>query len=173
MILVTATAGGLFLMNQLPSRGYDGPIPNIIIVTEWMERWITPWLSVMTLAFFVIRLRKPRPRLRVMLRQPGAIAAVLALSSLGYIGMLILGRLAVRGIRGRAILPRALEYVLRDFFSSSLFQAGPMIAGAWIALTLTGRLRRERGWIDGVGTLVGASWILIAVLGEFCSHAFL
>jgi hypothetical protein len=168
MILVVATAGALFLVNQLRA-GDNGLPPGALGVALWIQTWITPWLSMMTLAFFVMRLRRPRPPFRLMFRQPGAIAAVLALSNLGYIGMLTLGRLAVRGTRGSATFsfPTPLAQVLGDFFLFMSIQAGPMIAGAWIALRLTGRLRRERGWLDGLGTIVGATWILIAIVQIF------
>jgi hypothetical protein len=162
MILVLATAGGLFLVKQV-SPNYAGGGPIVLWVEDWMRTWITPWLSMMSMAIFVIRLRRPRPRLRRILRQPGAVAAVMALASLGYIGLLTLGRVAVRG---------DLRNPLGDYFDLSLIQAGPMIAGAWIALRLTGRLHRERGWIDGLGTLVGALWVLIAMLFEFCLLAY-
>jgi hypothetical protein len=167
MILVFATAGALFLVNQLRA-GDNGPAPGARGVAVWIQTWITPWLSMMTLAIFVMRLRRPRPPFRLMFRQPGAIAAVLAVLNLGYIGMFTLGRLAVRGTRGPGIFfPTPLAQVLGDFFLFSSVQAGPMIAGAWIALRLTGRLRRERGWLDGLGTLIGATWILIVII-EIC-----
>jgi hypothetical protein len=168
MILVVATAGSLFLVNQLRAPDSGLP-PGALGVALWIQTWITPWLSMMTLAIFVMRLRRPRPPFRLMFQQPGAIAAVLALSSLGYIGMFTLGRLAFRGTRGPGIFfPTPLAQALGDFFSFSSIHAGPMIAGAWIALRLTGRLRRERGWLDGLGTIVGATWILIVIVEMFC-----
>jgi hypothetical protein len=167
MILVVATAGALFLVNQLRAND-NGAAPVALGVASWIQTWITPWLSMMTLAFFVMRLRRPRPPFRLMFRQPGAIAAVLALSNLVYIVILTLGRLAVRGTRGPSIFfPTPLAQVLSDFFLFSSIHAGPVIAGAWIALRLTGRLRRERGWLDGLGTIVGATWILIVIVEMF------
>jgi hypothetical protein len=77
-----------------------------------------------------------------------------------------------RGTLGRVAVRGDLSNPLGDYFDLSLIQAGPMIAGAWIALRLTGRLHRERGWIDGLGTLVGALWVLIAMLFEFCLLAY-
>jgi hypothetical protein len=37
---------------------------------------------------------------------------------------------------------------------------GPMIAGAWSILLLSRRWRPEPGWIDRMGTIIGACWIV-------------
>lgn len=57
---------------------------------------------------------------------------------------------------------------LANLFSMLEHTAGPMIAGAWLALALSGCWRVGTNWIDRVGLLVGASYILLYVHAQLC-----
>jgi hypothetical protein len=44
--------------------------------------------------------------------------------------------------------------------------SGPAVAGAWLALIVTGRWRAERSGIDRLGRFIGVCWLIQFVLGQ-------
>ena len=44
---------------------------------------------------------------------------------------------------------------------------GPAVAAVWTVLALSGRWRPEGSWIDRLGRLLGATWILISLLAAY------
>ena len=41
---------------------------------------------------------------------------------------------------------------------------GFAVLGIWTASAHTGNLRREPGWIDAMGTMIGISWVILMIL---------
>ena len=85
----------------------------------------------------VLRLRRPRPPWRRLVRQPGAVACATAIVSF--------------------LVAYDLHSLLDPY--PALFVVGPAVATAWLVLIVSRRWRAERGWIDRAGRVVGAAWI--------------
>lgn len=93
-----------------------------------------------SLAFVLIRIRKPRPPLGHVLLQPGMVAVGAMLAGLVIaFGLLVLGVAAVFG----------------------MLALSSTVLVAWTALALTGRWRPEPGWIDRFGRALGVCWCLL------------
>jgi hypothetical protein len=102
-----------------------------------LVQFFLPWLA----AFLVIRLRRPRPELRDVVRQPGT-AAVLVL------GGWIVVSLPIAMVCDARILP-----VFQLLFVAS-------VPTAWLVLRWTGHWRSEPGWIDRFGCCLGIFYCL-------------
>jgi hypothetical protein len=94
------------------------------------------------------------------MRQPGMAASTLALIFLSLIFVIHLAHRLGRGqvpdnegFSSAGVMIRAIANT-----------ACPFIVGGWIGLLLFGRLRRERGWIDGFGILVGIFWSVTTLM---------
>jgi hypothetical protein len=106
-------------------------------------------LGGMIPAFLVIRLRRPRPPLRCLIRQPGTVAAVAAVFGLfwvtGWLHILFADRITSE--------------------SGAAIAAGGTVALAWIVLSLSGWGIAEPGWIDRLGRLLGIASVTALFLG--------
>jgi hypothetical protein len=103
----------------------------------------------LTLAFFAVRLRRPRPPLRVLIRQPGTVGGL----------AMVFGLFWVTGY---------LYYLFPD--SADASTAAPIamagsVAAAWSVLVLSRRWQSEPGWIDRMGRLLGVIAIANGLLG--------
>jgi hypothetical protein len=98
------------------------------------------FLFAWTLAFLVMRLRKPRPPLRNLVKQPGMVACEVLLS-----GMILTFCLALN--EGYQLL--ASVTVISTAFA---------IPVAWTSLALRGRWAAEPSWIDRLGRGLGICW---------------
>ncbi len=124
-----------------------------------------PFLATGSLAMFIIRLRKPRPGLRGLLRQPGWVAC--AIGSLGFgaialaaFGSLLASRPTLESAwsdTGRLLRPSDLSVV------SALI--GLAVLMAWTYLIAARRWQPEPGWIDRWSRVLGFSWIAMVAGG--------
>lgn len=107
------------------------------------------FLLGLTPAFLVIRLRRPRPPLRTLVRQPGMMAALAIVFGLfwGTGGLLWL-------------LPGKV-----DAFTAAPTAAGGAVAVSWIVLALARSWKPEAGWVDRIGRALGCAAIGTAMLG--------
>ncbi len=179
MILVVAVAVGLALTRyplgyQLPrlpvataaiapsapvGAARTAPIHQMIIQVVAASAYVYPSVLTLTVAALVLRFIRPRPSVRRILRQPGAVGCAVAV----FCCLLILpDRIPeILSWRGKGNLD------WRDFFNLSLNTArmtGLAVASAWLALALGGRWRAERTWIDWLGQVVAGAWIVALVL---------
>jgi hypothetical protein len=107
---------------------------------------VVPFLLILPLAQLAFRIRRPRPPMNRALLQPGTAASVaLVLSFLALFELSALGFLPPSPLVRQAV-------------------GGGSVALAWVVLAISGRWRREPGWIDRTGRLVGAAWATTAVL---------
>lgn len=164
MVLVAAAAISIYLSKlhheDLTARNaYDwrGNLaawtrPWLLSYAEWVKGWAFCWLVPLSWAFLAIRIRQPRPCLRRLLQQPGMAALALTGLLMIFIGALYVTR--------RILLPPSPAYWFLGYRLNRLAeQGGLMAASAWILLALSRRCRREPGWIDWLGTLLGTCWI--------------
>jgi hypothetical protein len=185
MILVAATAVGIWL-----GRSTQDFVTSDWPVVEWPDYWgkdagtayqetrwflhrvslaalpvAWPW----TLALLVLRLRRPRPPVRRLIRQPGfaagvAVTVVTAAIALG--GFSTLAELTLWGVgrRGHGIY----DFVFGHLCDDRPQPCGPAVASAWGVLAVGRMCRREPGWIDRTGAVLGAYWVVNLIL-ESCS----
>ncbi len=117
-----------------------------LIHTLWFScRLVQLSLLGFTPTFFVLRLRRPRPVLRELLRQPGTMAGL----------AIVFGWVGVSGY---------LDYFL--FFKSHGYLRVPTgiggtVAIVWVTLVLSRRWQREPGWIDPIGRSLGYAAIVL------------
>ena len=139
----------------LPARPYGPPqyltaaIANYWSGVEWYGVQAAELLIlVMTAVFLLMRVRQPRPPIRVLLRQPGTIAGLAVTFGLifvtGWMHLLFFGRL----IDG-SVTPIAV---------------GGTVAVAWTCLTLARMWEAERSWVDWVGQILGATAIVVGLI---------
>jgi hypothetical protein len=118
--------------------------PELVLVPLWGLFIVT--LICLSLAYLIVRLLPPRPRLRVMVGQPGVVAL------------------------GATFLAALATTLRSSWFTLVLTLLAIPIA--WSVLAARGRWRSESGWIDAFGKAVGvgwclASWIILLVLSWF------
>jgi hypothetical protein len=186
MILIVAAALAMAITKQVDARPPFDLIGQDIIsafgsrsmeATLWFVKWISPWLVTLAGALLVIRCRQPRPRLRRIWRQPGALASTLGILALIFVGLVSLGRpaflffiLLLGSFPGPNTHP---PMRLADILGEATSYGGTLILGSWITLALAGRFRREPGWIDGLGILVGSCWITAHLISWVSVRFFL
>ncbi len=164
MILVAATAVGFALL-----RVYQGSIAvDMDKSLLWQHHYwgrvdaAQPLLWSWTMAAVVLRLRRPRPEIRRLLRQPGAVACwVGALITVGMGALTLAVDVIVHRIAG---VDRELNRpAIKDFFLFSPWVIGAAVASAWMILWLDRRWRAEPSWVDRLGRVLGVLWIALAV----------
>jgi hypothetical protein len=114
-------------------------VKTLLVRTFMFVEPLACLFSALTLVVLVVRLRRPRPELRELLRQPGFIAclAVVVFS-----------------------LVAADLWFLWSIDLPVWLLAGAATVLAWVVLALP-PWRAERSWIDRLGRVVGAFWILM------------
>jgi hypothetical protein len=130
-----------------------------------------PFLVALTPAVLAMRLRRPRPRWRLLLRQPGTAACVAAMIPLAtsLYGLWDLARFLEHpvselpaGVGGASSFGSIIRMPpLGDIEVVYGTTIGLWVLGAWLVLRLSGRRRPERSWIDLLGRLVGLGWVLM------------
>jgi hypothetical protein len=152
MILVAAVAIGL-----ATARGtMDYPFWHRLGPTKHAAP-ITGFLLVMTLAIVPIRLRRPRPSFRRLMRQPGMAACAAVLLVMGVDG----------GIWVLYCWKHAYPLVqyLPNFWQVNSGRIAPAVAAVWLGMFLSRRCRVEPGWIDRLGRAIGFGWLLGLLFG--------
>src|SRR5262249_52408390 len=113
-------------------------------------------ILVLTTVFLLMRVRRPRPPIRALLRQPGTVAGLAVSLGLilvaGWIHLLFFGRL----IDG-TVTPIAV---------------GGTVALAWTGLAMVRRWEAEPSWVDRMGRLLGATAIVVGVIAFFAVRLF-
>jgi hypothetical protein len=98
--------------------------------------------------FFIVRLRRPRPRWRTLVSQPGVVAVLAmvfgGLWVTGWVHILLPGR--IDSLRGPWIV------------------VGSTVAVAWLILVLVRKWHAERCWVDRFGRFLGTLAIATAFL---------
>jgi hypothetical protein len=140
--------------------------PGIFIADDWamaIHAYAALSLMLASILVLILRLRRPRPPLRRIARQPGAVACF---SMVAY------------GLSCHAL------YILRDprlggwpwnmsvgqwiwFLLDNQEFSWNVVAVVWIIFA-AGRIGRpEAGWIDRAGRVVGWGWIVWGLAGLF------
>jgi hypothetical protein len=115
-----------------------------------------PFCWAWTVALLLLRLRQPRPRLRRLARQPGAIASHSAAIILVPAALILLCLAVVTVIEFES---QQWESILRSSFVLVPALTGLVVLSAWATLLVGRRWRAESSWIDRAGRILGAYWI--------------
>ncbi len=162
MILVAGVAVGLALNRDDPKL-WDR-------LSSLPETWAYSWLWFLlaksfalglvpiSLAYLVIRLRRPRPPLRRLILQPGtaACAAVVIVTALDVVAWSIYWR-------GD---PARLTRIIHRYWNLYGDRPALAVAVTWLGLWLSRRWRPEPGWIDRLGQAIGMMWIVLLLQGQ-------
>jgi hypothetical protein len=151
MVLVAAAAG-LAIMRSFPHR------LRMYSITR-MPVWKAVIFGALVLTMTLIPLRFRRPRPRLLGRHPGTIACLAVVLS----AALMFADNAASWLRLDPNLPSTTVWDNRAMLLvAGLLQPyghGATVAGAWMALAISGRWRPEGDWIDRTGRALGAFWI--------------
>jgi hypothetical protein len=163
MLFVAATAPGLVLLRIGAGLGLFSTerAPNAPWGREFIEYLATAGgclLVPIALLVLVLSLRGRRTQSRDIAQGPGFTACV----ALIVASVLPIAYFAVRVAKADGI-NRSIEISLNfnNSFGRLELYGGPMIAGAWLALALSGRWRPRKTWLDRLGCLVGACYIIM------------
>lgn len=148
MRAIAAATGGAVLSFSVPIR-YFGPL--------------APFLATLAVCLFGLRLLPPRPPRPQLARSPGF--AALASSLLGLIIT------AATVALSEAVAALGLGYSTVYLFHitmRTINYSAPVIAGAWLALALSGRpwRRIERDWVELLAISVGMGWLLLFMASQ-------
>jgi hypothetical protein len=173
MLLVAAVALGSFLAREtnpnltsaIAHIKHD-PTPGMrqLLSIEASLKVVVPFLAVWTPALLLLRLRQPRPCLKRLARQPGAVASAVATLAIAIVAVWILSLWAAGS---RFMLSSDLAGAFLGYSSEISFA----VAGGWSVLAFSGRWRSEPSWIDRTGRATGVAWI--ATVGLHWSKYFL
>jgi uncharacterized membrane protein YidH (DUF202 family) len=117
---------------------------------------------LMMMALIPMRLRRPRPPMRRLRRQPGFIACVAVVLAAAFVILDWAPSLFSRS-------PNWFAANILSFISSP-WKIGPIVVTAWLVLALSGRWQSESSWIDRSGRFLGIAWIMgyaIYVIGRW------
>ncbi|SIO38716.1 hypothetical protein SAMN05444166_4289 [Singulisphaera sp. GP187] len=174
MILIAGTALFLsmgsylfaFLIEMLVSLGQKAAENRAEFLSHWPSFWkairysfvnslsysvqiLGNFLVSLMFAFFILRWKRPRPPLRLMLRQPGTVAVIAVL----FGGLWIVGFLDY------------LFYPTIDNRLAVCLGTGGTVTVAWAVLALSRQWQAEPGWIDRMGRGLGVAAIVYMMLG--------
>lgn len=154
MILIAATAFGLSIVRSQPVVFLNRPeiLGGSRVLEGLLNRTVTiePLLMMCTLAWLILALRTPRPRLRRLARRPGFVACCAATVAFALGAPLC-------GVPIWTEAEYAVTFSYWVEMLSSMIGAG--VAASWALLALGRRWRTEPSWIDRGGRFLGALWI--------------
>jgi hypothetical protein len=158
MVLIAAIALGFCLVRlTFPSwsdiRSAKGGMSTFLIIQN-TGQLVVPFLVTLTFALLMLRLRRPRPRLRRVLSQPGSTACIAAtiaiVVEIAWIGSLL------------AVGSRFIH--LSSVFVGYAQQVSFAVLGGWTILAVSGRWRNDPSWIDRAGRVMGMAWIVMTAI---------
>lgn len=174
LIMVAATAAGLATSRMMA--------PDVTPVAVWgvlstppPDGWsigviagmfaelgtilVMPCLVAWSLACLLMRMRGPRPARRRLVRQPGAMACLVA--------MVVVGLSATGGLAIWVMTEPNNPHRVQRLFGAVIFgslQAGAAVLWCWVTMALCGRRAPEPTWLDRLGRLIGAAWVAVAMI---------
>lgn len=124
---------------------------------EFYFALISPGVATLTVATLILRLRKPRPTFRCLVRQPGMVATIASLVGLAGAIMSWGYMLYHTGLLNPA-------WLNINFWARASIPTACTVIGSWLILALGGRWRAERSWIDRIGRVLGLYWIAVLLI---------
>jgi len=179
MVLIAGAAAGLAWSSRIMPFFADGPFADASRPFQALFLLIAaiPGVLGVNLALLGLRLHRPRPPLRGLFRQPGALAALVLPLSVAASLTTDIALSASNGTFGMngPVFPQnaaSIGGLAFDFFVHLLPPLGRDTAIAWLALALSGGWQAERSWIDRLGRALGAFWIVTLPLFLWIEYGF-
>lgn len=151
-----STGGG----ESYPNFDESGPTKLVRDYTYLVQWWVTSLSRcVATVAIALLGLQAwgtPRRRLRTLARRPGAVAGGAILLTVAHDLAHAASEVGVGLMKGE---PHDDIWVFTELTLSE-DNAWVAVASAWTLLALSGRWRREPGWLDALGIGLGVFWLL-------------
>ena len=155
MILIVALALGLALagpgiviiadaIRTVPHKHFR-TLAGAVPLGRFLNIVVLNFLFFLLPAFLILRLKRPRPPLRSLIRQPGFAACAAPVAF--FLVSLPLALLAPSGLAGQVI----------EIAGQVLLAAAVPLA--WVSLIATRRWDPEPSWIDRLGRILGALWM--------------
>jgi hypothetical protein len=172
LLVVAATAmglAGLRIASDFDSAGYvlwwRMNVDGLAVIS-------CPILVAWTLLVLFYKILNPSPSRRAAIGEPGFVACFAALIAL--IDASTEFAFSIRNDRGGSF-PASMYYLFAC--AKMIENAGWLILGSWMALSLAGRLRPGLTWLDRFGCLVGLCWLVEfairhAYFAVFCHFGF-
>jgi hypothetical protein len=159
LVLVAATAVGLASARWYPAveglRTSTRPLNDRIANAVYLASNVTvPLLLAWSVADLILCLRGPRPPIRRLARQPGAIAALVA-TAVGVFDLAVV----IAGVASHPGHTMTFVARVRIMASNAPMVIAPGVFGAWMTLALCGLWRPDRSWLDRFGRVLGLAWI--------------
>ena len=121
-------------------------------------------LTLAATFLLIVRLRRPRPPIRRVARQPGTAACfAMTASVLAY----NVGHQMKEAVDGLWSFDRSASLWIWTVFNPPFYTAACDVPIVWSILALSRARRPEPGWIDRSGRAVGWSWIAWGLSGPF------
>jgi hypothetical protein len=168
MILIAAMAIALVPIRLFLWENWHFPeehtVPEIWRTGLEINVSLVPLAVSLSMALWLLALKKPRPSLRRVFRKPGIAACTVTLvyfilSSLGYLIFLSFSHALDRGTFND---PASAMLWIR-IGMQPIFLAGGAVASLWTVMWLGGTWHAERSWIDRAGRVLGVFWITNSV----------
>lgn len=158
MVLVAAVAFGLGVTRWY-HKGRADWFQDGIQINFWIIPSYLAWMILpLTPALMFLRLRKPHPTRRRLIRQPG-FQAGLAIWFAWFVWIINQGGVIYDNWRDGVPWVRLL-----DFEPDLHHRIAPFIVAIWGATWAVGRRKAEQGWIDRAGRGLGWLWIGVWLL---------
>jgi hypothetical protein len=130
---------------------------------EELESWLPlfvfglapRYIALSMVCLLAMRLRRPRPNLRSLSRQPGAVACAAAAAAMAAGGIIVLTLMLCLDEQNYVQDHPEAEYPWLIVHS----RISMAVPAAWFILAWSGRWRSEPSWIDRTGRVLGAYWI--------------
>jgi hypothetical protein len=189
MLVIAAIAVGLWTNQtewawivqspQMRFRWRQWPTAPFVMAL-WGVSMALPHLFACTMAWLVMRVRRPRQSWKRIARRPGTAACLVActpsIATMGLFAAFLVrsGRTGFDAFvypyydRLRFDVLHITPFVPRPTMGMTLVpwsdRVGFAVAGAWLTLWASGRWHPERSWIDRLGRVLGWAWIATAAV---------
>lgn len=154
------------------SHGYD--TAGRLLQSLWdLALWAVPPMAAWSVATFLLHLRRPRPIVRRLMRQPGFVASLIVTVTLLVNVLWQMAPYAVLHWEDASgelgAFSGALELALFGEVARACAVTGIAVGLAWLQLALSGRWRRDPNWLDRAGLAVGIFWIALGPIAWFAN----
>jgi hypothetical protein len=166
LILIVPLAAAI----PLTQAFFRSELRNVIVGRpdqSWLME-LLDWIPVITfgllpryvalgmVAMLMLRLRRPRPGLRRISRQPGAVACAAGTAAVLAGVVIVVARHLFAD--GNPLWLEAYDWPPVEA------RVPAAVIAAWIALAVSRRWRSEPSWIDRAGRVLGAYWVCLRLL---------
>lgn len=154
MILVAVVAIGLGVARAWIRYVMPGAKPAFVA-----QMTTTVVALMLTISLIPLRLWNSRRPLRRLGRQPGMVACCAVAMTLAFTLVQRAGSWWLGPVPGIAMVERNYEMITLMWSVYRLDRYSLAVAGAWLALALSGRWRLGSDWLDHLGLILGVCWI--------------